>query len=156
MLGVSSKVLLAALLALSVAARAQEAGGGAEGEAVKKAVETYLYAEYDDERSSPLHPEAKIFTADEAGKRIKFTTILKAKARRVKGVKIARSPQKVVSVEVEGNAAWVKVATDFSPEGPPDAPAEHTQLISLLKLGGEWKIVSILMPSVARAKPEGK
>ncbi len=152
MFEVSGKILLAALLALlCVSARAQDAGdgGAAEREAVRKVVETYLFAEYDDEKKSPLHPEAKIFTVDEAGKRIKFTTILKSKARRVKGAKISRSPQKVVSVEVAGNAAYVKVATDFSPEGPKDAPPEHVQFISLMKLEGEWKILSILMPSMA-------
>ena len=152
MFEVGGKILLAALLlALGAAARAQDAGdgGAAEREAVRKVVETYLFAEYDDEKKSPLHPEAKIFTVDEAGKRIKFTTILKSKARRVKGEKISRSPQKVVSVEVAGNAAYVKVATDFSPEGPKEAPPEHVQFISLMKLEGEWKILSILMPSMA-------
>lgn len=147
----SGKILLAALLALCVSARGQDAGdgGAAEREAVRKAVETYLFAEYDDEKKSPLHPEAKIFGVDEAGKRIKFTTIRKSKARKIKGAKISRSPQKVVSVEVAGNAAYVKVATDFTPEGPKDEPPEHVQFISLLKLEGEWKIVNILMPSVA-------
>ena len=147
------KILLAALLsALCVSARAQDAGdgGAAEREAVKKVVETYLFAEYDDEKKSPIHPEAKIFTVDEVGKRIRFTTILKSKARKVKGAKTSRSPQKVVSVEVAGNAAYVKVATDFTPEGPRDAPPEHVQFISLMKLEGEWKILSILMPSMAR------
>lgn len=148
------KVLLAALLLLCCApARAQEAargvGGDAEGEAVKRAVETYLFAEYDDEKKSPIHPEAKIFSVDSTGKRIRFTTILKTKARTVKGAKVARSPQRVVSVETAGDAAYVKVATDFTPEGPKDAPPEHVQFISLLKLEGEWKIVSILMPSAA-------
>ncbi len=145
------KVLLAALLALScAAARAQGPGGGGdESGAVKRVVETYLFAEYDDEKKSPIHPEAKIFSADSTGKRIKFTTILKTKARTVKGAKTSRSPQRVVSVEVTGDAAWAKVATDFSPEGPKDAPPEHVQLISLLRLEGEWKIVSILMPSAA-------
>ena len=151
---VSAKVLLAALLALSCAsARAQESGGGAEKEAIKRVVETYLFAEYDDEKKSPIHPEAKIFSVDSSGKRIRFTTILKTKARTVKGAKTSRSPQRVVSVEVASDAAWVKVATDFSPEGPKDAPPEHVQLISLLRLEGEWKIVSILMPSAA---PSGR
>ena len=147
-----AKVLLSVLLALSCSA-AQGPGGEAEREAVKRVVETYLFAEYDDEKKSPIHPEAKIFTVDEVGKRIRFTTILKTKARKVKGAKTSRSPQKVTSVEVAGDAAWVKVATDFSPEGPEDVPPEHVQLISLLKLEGEWKIVSILMPSTA---PPGK
>jgi hypothetical protein len=150
---VCGKILLAALLALCASARAgaQGAGGAAEREAVKRAVETYLYAEYDDEKKSPLHPEAGIFTVDEVGKRIRFTTILKSKARKVKGAKTSRGPQKVVSVEVAGNAAYAKVATDFSPEGPPEAPPEHVQFISLMKLGDEWKIVGILMPSAALA-----
>ena len=150
----SAKVLLAALLLLTYsAARAQGPGVEAEKEAVRKVVETYLFAEYDDEKKSPIHPEAKIFSVDSSGKRIKFTTILKTKARQPKGAKTSRSPQRVVSVEVADDAAWVKVATDFSPEGPKDAPPEHVQLVSLLKLEGEWKIVSILMPLAA---PKGK
>ncbi len=150
------KILLAALLALGVSAqaRAQDAGGddgAAEREAVRKVVETYLYAEYDDEKKSPIHPEAKIFSVDAGGKRIRFTTILKTKARQPKGAKTSRSPQRVVSVEMVNDAAWVTVATDFTPEEPPNAPPEHIQYISLLKLEGEWKIVSILMPSVRPA-----
>lgn len=149
------KILPAVLLLLcAAAAQAQDAdGAAAEREAVKKTVETYLFAEYDDEKKSPIHPEAKIFSVDSTGKRISFTTIFKTKARKIKGAKISRSPQKVVSVEVTGDAAYVKVATDFTPEGPKDEPPEHVQFISLLKLEGEWKIVSILMPSVG---PRGK
>jgi hypothetical protein len=147
---VRGKVFLAAtLLALCATARAQEPGGEAEREAVKRVVETYLFAEYDDEKKSLLHPKATIFTADEGGN-VRSTPMLKSKARKVKGAKTARSPQKLVSVEVEGNAAYVKVATDFSPEGPPGAPPEHVQLISLMKLGDEWKILFILMPSVVK------
>ena len=155
MKGLSAKILLAALLALCPAAPAgaQDAGDAAEREAVRRVVETYLYAEYDDEKKSPVHPEAKIFSADSGGKRIRFTTILKTKARQPKGARTSRSPQKVVAVEVVNDAAWVTVATDFTPEGPPDAPPEHIQFISLMRLEGVWKIVSILMPSTA---PPGK
>lgn len=146
------KVFVASLLLLTLCAAARaDARDEAAREAVRRVVETYLFAEYDDEKKSPIHPEARIFSIDSTGKRIRFTTILKTKARQPKGAKTARSPQRVVSVEVAGDAAWVKVATDFSPEGPEDAPPEHVQLVSLLKLEGEWKIVSILMPSAAPA-----
>ena len=127
---------------------AQDAKGDAEKEAVKRAVETYLYAEETDEKKSPLSDDAKIYDVDSARSRIKVTPLSKPSGKKPKGAKTLRSPQRIVSIDVVNDGASVKVATDFTPDDKTDGADDHFQFIWLLKVGDKWKVVSILMPSV--------
>jgi hypothetical protein len=119
----------------------------AEKEAVKRAVETYLYAEEGDEKKSPLSEDAKIHGVDASRSRVRVTPLSKPSGKRPKGAKTLRSPQRIVSIDVVNDGASVKVATDFTPDDKTDAADSHFQFIWLLKVGGEWKVVGILMPS---------
>ena len=55
-----------------------------------------------------------------------------------------RSRQKIVSLDVLDGAASVKVETDLSSDTL--KLPKHFHYLSLLKVGGERKIVGILMP----------
>jgi hypothetical protein len=154
-----SKGLLAAALLLPLCAGPPASAQGpaappqdAEREAVRKAVETYLYAEDVDEKKPVSDAGARIFSADHARGRVNATP-LSAPARKppkgAKAVKTARSPQRIASIEVFDDAASVKVSTDFTPDERGDEANTHYQLIWLLKVAGGWKIVGILMPHVA-------
>ena len=138
-------------------ARAQEVEAEREREAVKRAVETYLYAEDVEEKKRVSYPEAKIISVDSSGRRIRATPLSTPAAKRPRGGKTTRSPQKIVSIDVTGDGASVKVATDLASWGQTAiAPQTHFQYISLLKLDGEWKIVSILMPTLGSWKSASK
>lgn len=149
------KVLLlaaASLLSMSFTVRAQDAEAEREREAVRKAVETYLYAEDVEEKKRVSYDGAKIVSVDSDGRRIRETP-LSASAKKVKGAKTMRSPQKIDAIDITNDAATVKVATEFMPTDANAAPLKHFQYISLLKVSGEWKIVGILMPVVTYQRP---
>ena len=131
-------------------ANAQDVVDDAEKEAVRRTVETYLYAEESGERKSPLSAEARIYGIDSARDRIKVTPLSKSAAKEPKGSKILRSRQKIVSIDVVNDGASVKVSTDLTPDDKADEANEHFQFIWLLKAEGEWKVVGILMPGVAK------
>lgn len=131
---------------LLLPASAQDAKADAEKDAVKRAVETYLYAEESDEKTSPLSADAKIYSVDAARGRVKVAPLTKPKGKDPKGAKVSRSRQKIVSIDIVNDGASVKVSTDLSPDDKPGD--DHLQLIWLLKTGGAWKVVAILMPSV--------
>ena len=115
----------------------------AEKDAVKRVVETYLFSENDAERRQMLFDEAKIFSINPADGQIYGKSFTKAK-KPPKGTVIV-ALQKVISIDVFENAASVKVETDLSYRDI--KVPKHYQFISLLKPGGAWKIVSILMPN---------
>jgi hypothetical protein len=145
---VNRKLLAAAVVMVCYAAAlCQEAVADAEQSAVRRAVETYLYAEEPAEKNGVVHPKAKIYNVDRTEGRLKETAV-SAPARKPpkKAANLrAVSRQRVVGVEVSGDGAVVKVETELPPSDRPRPP--HTQYISLLKIGGEWKIVSVLMPN---------
>lgn len=149
--------LLPAVLLLTLCAgahaAAQDAGQDAEREAVRKAVETYLYAEDSDEKRPVSDAAARVYGVDHSRGRVTAVPLASRPRKQPKGAKTARSPQRVASVEVLGDAASVKVSTDFTPDDPGDEARTHYQLIWLLKVKGEWRIVGVLMPAV-EARPE--
>jgi hypothetical protein len=159
MLGLSLRLLaLCALCAFCAPIHSQAPARpetDAEAEAVKRAVETYLFTEEPDEKKSVIHREARIYGIGPDGK-MQVKPFSKP-ARQPRGMKLARSPQRVVSVEVSGECATVKVLTDFAPDEPASGPAreaaKHYQYVWLLKIEGEWKIVAILMPHVTLRRP---
>lgn len=131
-----------------MAVRAQQPSDK-EHDAIKAAVETYLYEEDGTKVARVVDSRARIFSVDGEGKLV-TTAILKPARKAPKGLKTRVPRQKVVHIDAFENGAVVKVETDrMSVEGPMQ-DVRHAQYISLLKLNGEWKIVSILMPSIAR------
>lgn len=82
-----------------------------EKDAVKRVVETYLFAEDDDERKSTLFEQAKIFSINLENGQIIEKPFSKAK-KMPKGTRIVTS-QKIVNIDIFENAANVKVETDL-------------------------------------------
>lgn len=120
-----------------------------ERAAIKVAVETYLYEEDRTKVARVVDPSAKILSVDGKGK-LAITATSKPAGKMPKGATTRVPRQKIVTIDIFENGAVVKVETDrLSLEGP-SAEVRHAQYLSLLKLNGEWKIVSILMPSVGR------
>ena len=142
-------VLTMLLVSLPSMSEAQEAGTGDERDAVKRAVETYLYAEEPEERKRVISPRAKIYSVDPSGSKMTETPLSTQAKKLPKGGKVI-SRQKIVSMDVTQGGASVKVETDLSSEQV--KYPKHIQYLSLLKLSGEWKIISILMPPL---KPAG-
>ena len=142
---------------MSLPAGAQEGETERDREAVKKAVETYLYAEEAGEKRNVLYPEAKIISLNSNGKGIRETPVSRAAGKRPPGGKTSRVLQKIVSIDLFEDGASVKVMTDMTSWGlSPTVPQKHFQYISLFKLRGEWKIVNILMPTTYLLIWEGK
>ena len=132
--------LLFVSLCFSVSVNAQDA----EKDAVKRVVETYLFSEDNDERKQTLYEQAKIYSTNTENNKIEENRFTAAK-KKPKGAKIV-SLQKIVNIEMTEDAAIVKIETDLS-SGENKFP-KHFQYISLLKVNGAWKIVSILMPKL--------
>ena len=130
--------LLIVPLCFSGAANAQDA----EKDTVKRVAETYLFSEDDNERRQTIYDQGRIYSTNAENNKIEETRFTAAK-KKPKGAKIV-SLQKIVNIEIAEEAAVVKVETDLS-SGENKFP-KHFQYISLLKAGGSWKIVSILMP----------
>lgn len=140
----SKHVFLATLLlGCALLVKAQEAGADKERDAIRQVVETYLYAENPEERKRVISPQAKVVSVDLNQARVIETPISKP-ATKLPTKAITRSQQKIVSIDVAGGGALVKVETDLSSEAS-RAP-KHIHYLSLLKVSGEWKIISILMP----------
>ena len=120
-----------------------------EREAIKIAVETYLYEEDRGKVARVVDPRARILSVDSEGKLV-TTAISKPAGKAPRGSKTRVPRQRIVNIDVFENGAVVKVETGrMSVEGPM-LGVRHAQYVSLLKLSGEWKIVSILMPSIGR------
>jgi Putative lumazine-binding len=128
--------------------RAQQTSDN-ERAAIKTAVETYLYEEDRTKVARVVDSHAKILGVDAAGKLV-TTAISKPAGKMPKGATTRAPRQKIVNIDVFANGAVVKVETDRLSLDGPNADVRHAQYLSLLKLNGEWKIVSILMPSVGR------
>jgi len=147
--------IAALLLSLPFLAHAQEVDATKEKEAVRRAVESYL-AKDREMLKRVLYPGAKIFSVESSGKKI-TKTLISAPAKRLRpGATVFLPPQRIIAIDVTAEGASVKVESDLS-SGPAPAvePRKHIQYISLLKLGGEWKIVSILMPPLRFAEAGG-
>ena len=136
--------LLILPLCFYVSIKAQDA----EKDSVKRVVETYLFSENDDERKQTLFEKTKIYATNADDSKIEETPI-SAKAKKVKGARVV-SVQKIVNIDIFENAASVKVETDLSSKE--NKVPKHFQYISLLKVGGTWKIVSVLMPKIRLAQ----
>ncbi len=65
----------------------------------------------------------------------------------IKGAVEILPTQRIVAVDVALGAATVKVESEFAAFSAGEKPRKHFQYLSLLKVAGEWKIVSVLMPT---------
>ena len=143
------------LLWVPLLVNSQDVEADREKEAVRQAVESYLIKDQGALKRA-LHPDAKIVSLDSSSGKILETPISKPAKKLPPGATVIQSSQKIVAIDVTRDGASVKVETDFSSSSPAMAPQKHIQYISLLKLKGEWKIVSILMPPLRFADVAGK
>lgn len=130
-----------------MAVRAQQPSN--DRDAIKTAVETYLYEEERAKVARVVDSRARILSVDGEGKLI-TTATSKPAGKAPKGSKTRVPRQRIVHIDIFENGAVVKVETDRLSVDGPMQDVRHAQYVSLLKLSGEWKIVSILMPSIAR------
>ena len=128
------------LIFLPLLAKAQTSNAKSEEILVRQTVESYI----NKTTRSVLHPDAKIISVDGSGKGFSEEKINKP-FKPQKGVITVESQQKISTIDVTTDGASVKVETEFTSDSNV-VPRKHIQYISLLKLNGEWKIVSILMP----------
>jgi hypothetical protein len=135
--------LTVVLLGFSLTIKAQETSIDKERDAVRQVVETYLYSEEPEERKRTIYPQTKILSVEPGGSRVVETPISKT-AKKPPGRVITRSRQKIVSIDMTDGGAVVKVETDLSADEM-QFP-KHIHYLSLLRIGSEWKIVSVLMP----------
>jgi Putative lumazine-binding len=128
-------------------ASAQQPAPDSDRDAVKKVVETFLYAEEEAEVRSVVAPDAKIMSVTSEGK---LTVVPVGKsAKKLRNGETTRVPrQRIVNTDIFEDGAVVKVETDQLALDGPTKDVRHMQYFSLLKTMGEWKIVSILMPSI--------
>lgn len=127
---------------MSIAAFSFSAAAQAADEvAVTKVVETYLNHTDAKAIEQLISPQARIYSIDLRNDRV-IETPLKRPAKKTKA-EIAAPRQTIDLVEITGSAAVVKVRSVF----PGAESIVHFQFISLLKISGQWKIVSILMPA---------
>jgi hypothetical protein len=150
---VPMKLIAAILLSFltfagAAAVRAQQPSDK-ERDAIKAAVETYLYEEDRARVARVVDSGAKILGVDSDGKLV-MTATSKPARKMPKGGTTRVPRQKIVNIDVFNNGAVVRVETDRLSLDGPHADLRHAQYLSLLKLNGEWKIVSILMPSIGR------
>lgn len=139
--------LVISTIILSVPAFAQSISND-DSAAVRQVVDIYLAKKDLNAVRRTLSPDAKIISVDSARGRVVETLISKP-TKKTEGTVVEPS-QKIVAVDIAANGATVKVESEFAAGMP--APAKHFQYISLLKIGGDWKIVSILMPSMEFAQ----
>lgn len=163
-------VFAAALLCLpGAAATAQEAAGEGGADEVRRAVQSYLDTtrrNAEAERPVPsevVHPRSKVFSA--SGGKLVVSDISdrpnKTQKRVGTPVKLETTAE-ILSVDVTGSMAVAKVRTVYPhgsltveehrtlPAGNPlraeaGQPIRLTTYLSLLKIGGDWKIVSFLV-----------
>lgn len=130
-----SLYVLAFVLTLAAGAAAQQPS---EERLVREAVETYLHGlKFNDVESlkKAFHPEAKLFFVKKDGGLGELTQEQWYKGFAGSAGKEEEGSLKIVSVDITGNAASVKVREEYP-------NSVYTDYVSLLKLGGTWKIVN--------------
>ena len=129
--------LMCALLVAALAAAAGAAQGGAEAQ-VRQTVEAYLHGlKFNDVPSlrKAFHPEAKLFFVKKDGTLGQLSQEQWYKGFEGSAGKEEQGDLRIVSVDVTGDAASVKVVETYP-------KSIYTDYLSLLKLGGEWRIVN--------------
>lgn len=150
LLFVALLVLVSPLLAM-----AQTDNTNDEQTTVKRVVEDYLSKKDLEAVKRSLSADAKIISVDGRG-RVVETLISKQSKQRADATTVLPE-QKITAIDVTEGGASVKVESEFSSEMKSSvSPRKHVQYVSLLKINGEWKIVSILMPPLKFAEVASK
>ncbi|MBV9210385.1 MAG: nuclear transport factor 2 family protein [Acidobacteria bacterium] len=159
-------LLLMLLLFGCPVAQAQTRTATDEAERVRQAVQSYLELTAQNLNaknpipSQVVHPRAKIFSA--VGNELLVSSVSSKPEKRSGELIKTEMTDKIVSVDVTGSMAVAKVETtypygsltaaEYNSLGENDPrrasagkPRTLTSYLSLLKLGGEWKIVSFLI-----------
>jgi hypothetical protein len=109
-----------------------------EDTAVRKTVETYLHGlKFNDVESfkQAFHPDAKLFFVRKNGEMGELTQEQWYKGFAASAGQEEKGDLRIISVDVTGKAAAVKVLEVY-------ADSTYTDYISLLKLADGWKIVN--------------
>lgn len=133
------------MLALAAGAAAQQPS---EDALVRRTVETYLHGlKFNDVASlkKAFYPEAKLYFVKKDGSLGVLTQEQWYKGFEASAGKEEEGELKIVSVDITGNAASVKVREEYP-------TSVYSDYVALLKLGGEWKIVNKVF--VAERKSE--
>ena len=141
--------IVAALLIVPSSLRAQERAIETEKDAIKRAVETFLYAEDAALVARVVDPQAKIFSIRSGDNKVSITPLGAPSKKLPKGARTRVPRQRITNIEFFENGAVVSVQTDRMSVAGPGASEKHTQYISLMRFNSEWKIVSILMPTAS-------
>jgi hypothetical protein len=105
---------------------------------VRQTIETYLHGlKFNDvsDLKKAFLPEARLFFVKKDGSLGSLTQEDWYKGFAASAGKEEEGELKIVSIDVTGNAASVKVREEYS-------KSIYTDFVSLLKLGGEWRIVN--------------
>ena len=105
---------------------------------VRRTVESYLHGlKFNDVTSleKAFAPEAKLFFVKKDGSMGQLTQAQWYKGFEANAGKEEEGTLEIVSVDITGNAASVKVREEYP-------GSIYTDYVALLKLGGEWKIVN--------------
>jgi hypothetical protein len=128
---------MCAILAVALAPVA-EAQRPTEEAQVRQTVETYLHGlKFNDVSSlrKAFYPEAKLYFVKKDGTLGQLSQEQWYKGFEGSAGKEEQADLRIVSVDVTGNAASVKVVETYP-------KSVYTDYISLLKFGGEWRIVN--------------
>jgi hypothetical protein len=120
-----------------------------EEAAVRAALEHYLQGHATGDAahfSTAFHPESKLFWVRDGQLMQRTSADYIAAALGKPAADEAQRKRRIVSVDVTGNAAIGKVELDYP-------SAKLTDYMSLLKVGGEWKIVNKIF--TAKPKKQG-
>jgi hypothetical protein len=131
--GLAGAIVVVLLFVIAAAARQ-----ASEEALVRQTVETYLHGlKFNDVASlrKAFYPEAKLFFVKKDGSLGQLTQEQWYKGFEASAGKEERGDLKVVSVDLTGNAASVKVREEYP-------NSIYTDYVTLLKLDGEWKIVN--------------
>ena len=131
--GLAGAIVVVLLFVIAAAARQ-----ASEEALVRQTVETYLHGlKFNDVASlrKAFYPEAKLFFVKKDGSLGQLTQEQWYKGFEASAGKEEQGDLKVVSVDLTGNAASVKVREEYP-------NSIYTDYVTLLKLDGEWKIVN--------------
>lgn len=122
---------------------------------VKRVVEDYLSKKDLKAVERSLSADAKIISVDGRGRVVE--TLISKPSKQSKDTTTVLPEQRITAVDVTESGASVKVESEFSAGSKVAVtPTKHIQYVSLLKVSGEWKIVSILMPPLKFAEVASK
>jgi len=151
-------LIVGLLFNFSLAAVAQASPANNENDAVRQVVQDYL-GDNIEVKQRALYANATITSVNsKGGKVVVIVTPFSKKPSKMMremmkdAIQIVPT-QKIVAVDVAQNAATVKVESEFAPFSAGEQPRKHFQYLSLLKLAGEWKIVSVLMATGFEESP---